>query len=47
MLYALFAFFIGLFGTAIFNQGLFGNALSTTVVFIQLITGNFAFGGEQ
>lgn len=46
MLYALFAFFIGLFGTAIFNQGLFGNALSTTVVFLLLIPVIFAVGGE-
>lgn len=46
MLYALFAFFIGLFGTAIFNQGLFGNALSTTVVFLFLIPVIFAVGGE-
>lgn len=46
MLYALFAFFIGLFGTAIFNQGLFGNALSTTVVFLLLIPVIFAIGGE-
>ena len=46
MLYALFAFFIGLFGTAIFNQGLFGNALSTTVVFLLLSPVIFAVGGE-
>lgn len=46
MLYALFAFFTGLFGTAIFNQGLFGNALSTTVVFLLLIPVIFAVGGE-
>ena len=46
MLYALFAFFIGLFGTAIFNQGLFGNALSTTVVFLLLIPVIFAVGVE-
>ena len=46
MLYALLAFFIGLFGTAIFNQGLFGNALSTTVVFLLLIPVIFAVGGE-
>ena len=45
MLYALFAFFIGLFGTAIFNQGLFGNALSTTVVFLLEIPVIFAIGG--
>ena len=45
MLYALFAFFIGLFGTAIFNQGLFGNALSTTVVFLLAIPIIFAIGG--
>lgn len=46
MLYALFAFFMGLLGTAIFNQGLFGNALSTTVVFLLLIPVIFAVGGE-
>ena len=46
MLYALLAFFIGLFGTAIFNQGLFGNALSTTVIFLLLIPVIFAVGGE-
>ena len=46
MLYALLSFFIGLFGTAIFNQGLFGNALSTIVVFLLLIPVIFAVGGE-
>lgn len=46
MLYALFAFFVGLFGTAIFNQGLFGNALSTIVVFLLVIPVVFAVGGE-
>ena len=46
MLYALLAFFIVFFGTAIFNQGLFGNALSTTVVFLFLIPVIFAVGGE-
>ena len=45
MLYALFAFFMGLLGTAIFNQGLFGNALSTTVVFLLAIPIIFAIGG--
>ena len=45
MLYALFAFFMGLLGTAIFNQGLFGNALSTTVVFLLAIPVIFAIGG--
>lgn len=45
MLYALFAFFMGLLGTAIFNQGLFGNALSTTVVFLLEIPVIFAIGG--
>lgn len=45
MLYALFAFFVGLFGTAIFNQGLFGNALSTTVIFLLAIPVVLAIGG--
>ena len=45
MLYALFAFFMGLLGTAIFYQGLFGNALSTTVVFLLEIPVIFAIGG--
>ena len=45
MIYALFAFFVGLLGTAIFNQGLFGNALSTIVVFILVIPVVFAIGG--
>ena len=45
MLYALFAFFMGLLGTAIFNQGLFGNALSTTVVFLLAIPVIFVIGG--
>ena len=46
MAYVLFAFFVGLFGTAIFNQGLFGNALSTIVVFLLVIPVVFAVGGE-
>lgn len=45
MVTALFAFFVGLFGTAIFNQGLFGNALSTIVVFLLAIPVVFAIGG--
>lgn len=45
MLYALFAFFIGLLGTAIFNQGLFANALSTTVVFLLVIPIILVIGG--
>lgn len=45
MLYALFAFFMGLLGTAIFYQGLFGNALSTTVIFLLEIPVIFAIGG--
>ena len=45
MLYALFAFFMGLLGTAIFNQGLFGNALSTIVIFLLAIPVIFAIGG--
>lgn len=45
MLYALFAFFIGLLGTAIFNKGLFGSALSTIVVFLLVIPIVLAIGG--
>ena len=45
MLYALFAFFVGLLGTAIFNQGLFANALSTTVVFLLVIPIILVIGG--
>ena len=45
MAYVLFAFFVGLFGTAIFNQGLFGNALSTIVFFLLIIPVVFAIGG--
>lgn len=45
MLYALFAFFIGLLSTAIFNKGLFGSALSTIVVFLLVIPVIFAIGG--
>lgn len=46
MITALFVFFVGLFGTAIFNQGLFGNALSTIAVFLLVIPVVFAVGGE-
>lgn len=46
MLYALFAFFMGLLSTAIFNKGLFGSALSTIVVFLLVIPVIFAIGGE-
>lgn len=45
MLYALFAFFMGLLGTAIFNKGLFGSALSTIVVFLLAIPVILAIGG--
>ena len=45
MIIALFVFFVGLFGMAIFNQGLFGNALSTIVVFLLVIPVVFAIGG--
>lgn len=45
MLYALFAFFIGLLSTAIFNKGLFGSALSTIIVFLLVIPVIFAIGG--
>lgn len=45
MLTALMVFFVGLFGMAVFNQGLFGNALSTIVVFILVIPVVFAIGG--
>ena len=47
MIYALFAFFVALFGNAIFSQGLFGNALSTIVVFLLVIPVVFAVGGDQ
>ena len=45
MTFVLLVFFAGLFGIAIFNQGLFGNALSTIVVFILVIPVVFAIGG--
>lgn len=45
MLYALFAFFMGLLGIAIFNKGLFGSALSTIVVFLLAIPVVLAIGG--
>lgn len=45
MLYALFAFFMGLLGTAIFNKGLFGSALSTIVIFLLAIPVVLAIGG--
>lgn len=45
MLTALMVFFVGLFGMAVFNQGLFGNALSTIVVFILVIPVVFVIGG--
>ncbi len=45
MLYALFAFFMGLLSTAIFNKGLFGSALSTIVVFLLAIPVVLAIGG--
>lgn len=45
MLYALFAFFMGLLGTAIFNKGLFGSALSTIIIFLLAIPVVLAIGG--
>lgn len=45
MLYALFVFFVGLLGTAFFNQGLFANALSTTVFFLLIIPIFLVIGG--
>lgn len=45
MLYALFAFFMGLLSAAIFNKGLFGSALSTIIVFLLIILVVFAIGG--
>ena len=45
MLYALFAFFMGLLSTAIFNKGLFGSALSTIIVFLLAIPVILAIGG--
>lgn len=45
MLYALFVFFVGLLGTAFFNQGLFANALSTTVFFLLVIPIFLVIGG--
>lgn len=45
MLYALFAFFMGLLGTAIFNKGLFGSAFSTIIVFLLAIPVVLAIGG--
>ena len=45
MVTALMVFFVGLFGMAVFNQGLFGNALSTIVVFIIVIPIIFMIGG--
>lgn len=44
MLYALFAFFMGLLGTAIFNKGLFGSAFSTIIVFLLAIPVVLAIG---
>ena len=45
MIYVLFAVFMGFVGSVIFKDGLFANALSTTVVFLLLITVIFAVGG--
>lgn len=45
MTFVLLVFFAGLFGTAIFNQGLFGNALSTIVVFVIVISIALMIGG--
>ena len=46
MIYVLFAVFMGFVGSVIFKDGLFANALSTTVVFLLLIPVIFAVGGE-
>ena len=46
MIYVLFAVFMGFAGSVIFKDGLFANALSTTVVFLLLIPIIFAVGGE-
>ena len=46
MIYVLFAVFMGFVGSVIFKDGLFANALSTTVVFLLLIPIIFAVGGE-
>ena len=37
MIYVLFAVFMGFVGSVIFKDGLFANALSTTVVFLLAI----------
>ena len=46
LIYVLFAVFMGFAGSVIFKDGLFANALSTTVVFLLLIPIIFAVGGE-
>lgn len=46
MIYVLFAVFMGFVDSVIFKDGLFANALSTTVVFLLLIPVIFAVGGE-
>lgn len=45
MIYVLFAVFMGFVGSAIFKDGLFANALSTTVVFLLAIPVILAIGG--
>ena len=47
LIYVLFAVFMGFAGSVIFKDGLFANALSTTVVFIIFITNIFSVGGEH
>lgn len=45
MIYVLFAVFMGFVGSVIFKDGLFANALSTTVVFLLAIPIILAIGG--
>ena len=45
MIYVLFAVFMGFVGSVIFKDGLFANALSTTVVFLLAIPIVLAIGG--
>lgn len=45
MIYVLFVVFMGFVGSVIFKDGLFANALSTTVVFLLAIPIILAIGG--
>ena len=45
MIYVLLAVFMGFVGSVIFKDGLFANALSTTVVFLLAIPIILAIGG--